>query len=201
MERILCFYTKSSDKTNFDIISKCLNTLKFDITNDYLEAQKLYTDTDYKIVLVDFTTKEGKRLLEYITTRNIQQRVITMSEKLECSVKEGCTFCLENYRRKRVLKPFDLKELIDLIQNYDNTACNYSNKFENIIDILDKIILRYDTFYYEFENKIIKRKDDKSIHIILQELMDITELLTQNNISYSINSKYDIILNTNINTD
>jgi hypothetical protein len=144
--------------------------------------------------LVDFTHKEGKVLLEYLIQKDVHQKIITMSDNFECSEAAGCDFCIKHYKKRRVFKPLNLKEVGDLILNFEDLSCSYMHKFNNIMQLLDRIIEQYDHFLYDFEQQRIYPKSNISQTYLLEEVLDMTNLLQENNIKFQVDEKFNINL-------
>lgn len=194
MKNILYFFNNQEDCEPFGVINQLLEEYVFDMTNNYAHAIELTNERDYEIVIVDFTSEDGAKLLITLMQNNKEQKIITLSEKLQCSVLQGCDYCVKNYKRRRVFKPLSMDDVIKTILNYDEIDCLYRNKFENIIEILDKIIGNYDNFEYEPQQHRIKALEKNSSHLVFNDLLKITDILKESNIEFCIDEKYNINL-------
>lgn len=195
MKKILFFYYNQNDCTDLNILKSVLGEFSFDTTNVLNDAKELYLKEDYHIVMVDFTQEVGKELLQFISKESPTQRIITMSNNLECSALQGCEFCMHTLKRKRIFKPLNLKELTNTIKNYDSMICNYMHKFNNIIQILDDLIKStYNHFLYNKDSQKIFPKESYAESLIVEELIHITELLQNNQIPYNVDENYTIQL-------
>lgn len=195
MKKILFFYHNQNDCNDLNILKTVLDEFSFDATNVLNEAKEMYDNEQYYIVMVDFTQEVGKELLQFISQKSSTQRIITMSNNLECSALQGCEFCMHTLKRKRIFKPLNLKELTHTIKNYDNMICNYMHKFNNIIQILDDLIKStYNHFLYNKDSQKIFPKESYAESLIVEELIHITELLQNNQIPYTVDENYTIQL-------
>lgn len=195
MNKILFFYYKETDKEHIEILENVLSDHTLTTTNSLTQAQKLLEESEYDLILVDFTKEEGKEFLSYISQHIPEQKIITMSDNIECSALQGCEYCMETLKRKRVFKPLNLKELVHTIKNYEDMVCHYMHKFHNIIHILEEIIhAKYNHFVYDKINQLIHPKEKYAESLIVEELIHITELLQLNEIDYSVNENYTIKL-------
>ncbi|RXJ58073.1 hypothetical protein [Candidatus Marinarcus aquaticus] len=195
MKKILFFYYNQNDCNDLNILKTVLDGFSFDATNVLNEAKEMYVNEEYHIVVVDFTQEVGKELLQFIAQTSPNQRIITMSNNLECSALQGCEFCMHTLKRKRIFKPLNLKELTHTIKNYDNMICNYMHKFNNIIQILDDLIKStYNHFLYNKDSQKIVPKESYAESLIVEELIHITELLQNNQIPYTVDENYTIQL-------
>ncbi|WP_419769462.1 MAG: hypothetical protein ACNI3C_08950 [Candidatus Marinarcus sp.] len=198
MKNILCICSNPDDAINFETLKQYFTEYHYDIVKTFNEVSALFTSKSYEVVVIDFTKPEGKEILDFIMSKNDKQKIITMSENLECSVVEGCNHCFTQYNRRRILQPIKLKELISTIKNFDEIACSYKNQFSNIINILDKIISGYSCFEYDCVNQVISPKESSFGSSIIQELIEITKLLTEKNICFSVDKNFSIsIINEN----
>lgn len=193
-KQILCYYNTENDKENLAILQSVLNDYKIQSTASQEEAKKLYDTNNFELILIDFTKKEGKEFLDYTLSKNSSQKVITMSDNFECSEFSGCDTCLENYNKKRVFRPVNLKELVDVIKNFDEQSCSYMHKFNNIMNLLDKILEEFKYFLYDSNKKRIYPKSSISESALIEEILEITTLLQDNNIKFQVDENYNINL-------
>jgi hypothetical protein len=123
-----------------------------------------------------------------------QQKIITMSDNFECSEGVGCDFCISHHNKRRVFKPLNLKEVGDLILKFENLSCSYMHKFNNIMQLFDRIIEQYDHFLYDFEQQLIYPKSNIAQTYLIEEVLSITQLLQENNIKFQVDEKFNINL-------
>lgn len=93
-------------------------------------AMKFYLSEEPDMVLIDFTVDFGAEALHKILETNPQQQIITISDTLDCSEILGCDFCLEHYRKRRLLKHQGIHDLIYLIENFPEMPCEFAHKFD-----------------------------------------------------------------------
>lgn len=158
------------------------------------EAKEWFENDSYSVVLIDFTKDEGRELLNFVLSKDDQQRIITMSDNFECSETLGCNFCIQNYRRKRVFRPINLKELMDVIKNFEQQSCTYMHKFNNIMNLLDKIMEEFNHFSYDEKAKRIYPQVGVSESALIEEILEITTLLQDNHIKFQVDEHYNINL-------
>jgi len=193
-KQILCYYNTQTDKESFDILQSVLNEYTIQSTSSQAEAKSLFNANNYELILIDFTKNEGKDFLKYTMSKNISQKVITMSDNFECSEFSGCNSCIETYKRKRVFRPLNLKELIDVIKNFDEQSCSYMHKFNNIMNLLDKILEDFNHFLYDSIKKRIYPKNSVSESALIEEILEVTVLLQDNHIKFQVDEHYNINL-------
>lgn len=190
----MCFYNTHTDKPNFEVLQSVLHGYSIKSTPCFEEAKELFGNDTYSIIVIDFTKNEGKEFLNFIQSKNVQQKIITMSDNFECSEILGCNFCIQNYKRKRIFRPINLKELTDAIKNFEQQSCTYMHKFNNIMNLLDKIIEEFNHFSYDITSKQILPKRGISESALVEEILEITTLLQDNHIKFQVDENYNINL-------
>ena len=151
----------------------------------------IYEKNDIDIVVINFILDFGSKFMEYILNINPMQNIITISETLDNSESKGCDYCLENHNKIRLLKPVDVRELTKLIKNFHSYKCSFYNKFTSssgIIDVMDKIVPRFNGVEYI--------KESNTFHLNkYSNIVEVVQFLDEKNISYDIkdNSKIELI--------
>ncbi len=100
------------------------------LIGDSDEAIKFYTEQDPEMVVIDFTIEHGLEVLTKMHELNPVQRIIILSDSLECSELLGCGYCLEHNQLRRVLKHSGIHELLYMIDNFSEMPCAFSNKLK-----------------------------------------------------------------------
>jgi len=101
---------------------------KVHLCSTYEEALEYFNADSPELVLIEFGNEDGQKALTKILELNPEQKVITISDSLDCSELLGCGFCLEHYQKKRVLKHQGIHELLYLIDNFDEMPCEHAHK-------------------------------------------------------------------------
>ena len=187
---ILVYEDEIELKNLFEHIDSHIS-MKVDFCESYEIGKFFYDNNKYDVVIVNFSLYYGQNLLDYILDKNNKQRIITISEKLSYSEKNGCDYCIENNNKIRLLKPTDISELIKSIKQFDSLECVYANKFyykNGLIEVMDDIARRFNGANYDSAKKSFFIKDSAS-------LLNISEFLSLNNINHSISDtdKIEII--------
>lgn len=104
--------------------------------DDFDEAMAFYKSESPDMVLIDFSVDFGHDALIKILEINPVQHIITLSDSLDCSEIFGCDFCVEHYKKKRVLKHQSIHDLLYLIENFAEMPCEHAHEFDRC-DILD----------------------------------------------------------------
>lgn len=160
----------------------------WDFTNiqDIENPIEVYKTKEFDFVFVDLFFEENRVVFDEILKINKEQKTITLSKKLEASEFNGCEFCVGNYKRRRLLKPFSIKELYHTIINFENIRCRYYKSFESIEIILDEILEQFLYYVYNKDSKSILLKDSERVSLEFNELLEIIKLLDNNNIKYKV---------------
>merc|ERR1711879_697305 len=112
------------------------------------------------IVLIDFTTNEGKKFLQEVNRLNTLQKIITMGYTLSCSSEMGCSYCIDNFHKRRLIKPINSIELYRTISQFDEFECKYAHAFEEPKNLIKELIQRYNYFHFDEENELIYSQDN-----------------------------------------
>ncbi len=191
-KRILCVYVTKEDKQIFEHLGMALDNYIIDNTDCEEETKSFLEKYYYEFIVVDFTDERGRKILDYIYNKNNFQKVITVSSDFEGSEYLGCDFCAEHYRRRRIFKPLNVKELINVMQSFDKEQCYYMNKFKDTIVFLNKISSRFNCYTFNERDNSISPKTGMSESMVLEEILEITNLLSKSNIKYRVDEKYNI---------
>ena len=171
---------KVLEKINFlSNFMESTNIINIDNLEDGL---KKFKDNDIEFLIIDFTCEDCKVLLEEILKIDKYIKTISISNNIECSDNNGCSNCIKNFRRKRLLNTFEIKELFDLIKDFNIDRCKYFDSFENIIDILGDILKRIPAVTYDKEKKLIQIAGTDTTKI--NSLLKVVNILNSNNIRY-----------------
>ena len=92
------------------------------------EALAFFSIERPEIVVIEFTVDFGLEVLHHILALNPSQHIISLSDSLDCSEHFGCDFCLEHYRKKRILKHQGIHDLLYLIDNFSQMPCEFAHK-------------------------------------------------------------------------
>jgi len=143
------------------LLEHIVSMIKYEIfiCHDFEQAIKEYNDNSIDIVIVDSTKDFGRKALNYILKKNVQQKVIIVSDCLEHTEPKGCDYCQEHYNQVRCLKPVNISELVGYLKDFYHDKCAYKDKFSSahgLISIMDKIIKNIPFASYDKENKIVE---------------------------------------------
>jgi response regulator RpfG family c-di-GMP phosphodiesterase len=141
-----------------------------------------YGNYHIDIVIINFTLDFGQKILDYILQNNPKQKVITISDVLECSEKNGCLYCQSNYNKIRLLKPINTSELVKYIKSFKHSDCKYYDNFDTntgLVNIMEDVIRRFSGATYNKETKTISMSYPNKI-------IDIIQFLDTKGISFDI---------------
>ena len=98
------------------------------------EALKLYRSmkNEIDVVVIEFVMEHGIRLIREIEAINPDQKVITLSGSASCSCVKGCAYCEITRNRKRIMKPIEVHNLIEAINDFDSVECQLRGKCEPV---------------------------------------------------------------------
>lgn len=94
------------------------------------EAMDFFTKEYPEMVVIEYSLDFALDTLHYILALNPAQDIISLSDSLDCSEHLGCDFCIEHYRKKRVLKHQGMHDLLYLIDNFSQMPCEYAYKID-----------------------------------------------------------------------
>jgi len=192
--RLLLFEDKNGEEysSHFSHVINVLPTkIKIDKTSSYLEASKLYTNYTYDIVFVDFVCSQGVQLLSFIIDSNPSQRIITISDIYECSLKYGDRLCLENYSKERLLRPIVHKDIIKILTGKSFVDNKYANNLLLLeLRQIEKIIsFRYSSFEFDVEKLKFINTGERTYQ---SDFFFIVEKLNEYDIPYTSEQNGDI---------
>lgn len=100
-----------------------------DICDSFDALKSFYAPDKYDIVIIalEMFDEGGYKSVDHVSTLSPVQRIITYSAEPERpSHGKGCEVCLKENKRHRIVKPINLRELYDQIENFDNHCCMYA---------------------------------------------------------------------------
>jgi len=192
--RLLLFEDKNAEEysSNFTHVINVLPTkIILDTTTSYIEARSLYTNYVYDIVFIDFVCYEGGKLLSFIIDANPSQRIITVSDIHECTLKYGDRLCLENYSKERLLRPIVHKDIIKILTGKSFIDNKYANDLLllELRQIEKTITFSYSSFEFDVEKLRFINTGERTYQ---SDFFLIVEKLNEYDIQYSSEQNGDI---------
>lgn len=154
------------------------------------EAINLYEKQSFDIVLVDFTTVEGKTFLDNVVEQNPKQKIITLGYELTSS-ESSCDECQKKYNKRRLMKPVNPIDIFKTINNFDTTTCKYANYFNSPKLLLNEFITNYDCFDYDEINQCIIGNQENH-DFLIKEFVEIIDELKKYGITHTVEDEYRI---------
>lgn len=164
--------------------------LKADLIRDFHEAKNSFMQHTYDFVIVDFTTEDGKKILDLILQINPNQKIITITYELTSSTT-SCSECERLYNKRRLIKPINALDIFKTIKNFDDSKCKYAHYFENPKSLIPTLMLRYECFKFIEESSSIERNKDFNEHAI-KEYVEIIDILDRSKIKYELIDEFTI---------
>lgn len=155
-----------------------------------------YINDKFDLVIVDFDDKKSLALLKKILIENSKQNIITISEKLECAGLVSCKDCVELYNKKRLIKPLDFRQLLQTIEKFDSLSCKYQNIdcFDDFYLIVDDFMRKFSYYIYDESDNTIYANEKANENVLTMELLYLTKLLNNFDVSYELVSSKEIKL-------
>lgn len=168
-----------------DVLNNNLKEYNIILMQNLNDALASYKAKQYHIVLIDFTTTDGKEFLQEVNRLNSLQKIITMGYTLSCSSEMGCSYCVSNFHKRRLIKPINSVDLYKTISEFSEIKCKYENAFEKSSCLIKELVLRYSYFLYDDEKKIIHslENDNQELRQLLNLMVDLK----------SYNIEFDVI--------
>lgn len=156
---LLIFDEKYNDDKNdyISVLNKNLNDYSISLSTSFHEAKKIYEDTNFNILIIDFTSEMGKLFLDFILEIDPKQRVITIGYELTHSESLGCDFCEKTYKKRRLVKPISVINLYKTIVEFDKIKCKYKDSFDDLSLIIKQLLQKYDYFEFDESKNLISR--------------------------------------------
>lgn len=154
-------------------------------------------DNDYShfdFVIADFSDEKYEKALESIVKKNRDIKTLIISDKLTNSVSEGCSFCVNHYKRKRLLKPLEPQRLLEAIEDFDKQECSYYDAFSQAKTLIPMIVNRFLCLEYDHLKQIITINTSCNSNRHTVEILSFIHMLEQNNITYEMSSENSIKL-------
>lgn len=153
-------------------------------TFDFNDAMQKYTNNVIDFVIVDYSNSVYEKIYKEILTIDPKQKIIIISSKVEDCNHLKCEICINHFNQKRLIKPFDPKDLRAILMNFKDSICKYYKRFENIETIMGEIIKRYVGCIYDKNTKIVSFLH--SDYMTTDAMVDLSNILNEHNMSYRI---------------
>lgn len=166
-------------------------------TSIYDDGNTINNVDNIDLIIVNSLNQLHNNTFNNILETHRNKRTILISSQLKTSVEEGCEYCVNNYQRKRLVKPVAAKELYNLIKNFDTLSCSLHNRFNSIKTTLPFIIKRFSYLTYDKNSSIIYGDKKSPTNQYTYQFIGLISILKQNKIPYSILNEHEIELQIN----
>ena len=160
--------------------------------SSFKEFSAIYVNK-FDFVIIDFSTNFGNDVLNYIVDTNKEQKIICISNKIGCCIPQRGEYCQNRLNIRRLLRPVDTRELLDLIVNFEEEKCKFKNKLNcksGILEVMDQVIKRFPFTNYDKENNIINISEQNNKNYTLT--IEITNFLNEIGIEFLIEDEHKI---------
>ncbi len=189
----LLIFDKEFESNHEDYIKPLTQNLKnFDaqIQTDLYDAIKIYEEDQFDIVLVDFTTLEGKTFLNTVLQKEPKQKIVTLGYELTSSASD-CEQCQKEYNKRRLMKPVNPIDIYRTIIEFDTITCAYVNFFNTPKLLLKEFIENFDCFEYDEKQQMIYHNEENH-DFVIKEFIEIIEELKKYEIEHQTQDDYHI---------
>ncbi len=134
MMKVLVFYIEEDETLRVSLqnfLQKRYDVISVDCESEALRLYRQMRD-ETDVVIIEFIMEHGIRLIREIEEINPDQKIITLSGSTICSCQKGCDYCETNRNRKRIMKPIEVQELIQAINDFDSVECQLHGKCDPV---------------------------------------------------------------------
>ncbi len=169
--------------------------LLVDKVSNFDDGMALYAKNHYEIIFIDFQDDIGEKLLTLILEKNPLQRVVTISDIEKCSEQHGCNYCINTYNKKRLTKPIDTGDLLNVFVKKEPCAL-YCN--DSLLLKLEKISKEVKSIRFDKELFSFVKNYDTTQHRTTSDMIHLVYRLNEENINFeSTDNGMKIIDNNN----
>lgn len=139
------------------------------------------------LVIVDIFKNKYNKILEKILKEDPKIKTLVVSTKLSKKLDKECEYCINNFKRIRLIKPIKLKLLYDTINEFDSiSACPMKDAFEHLDKLIPIIIKQFKNLLYDQETKTITTQTNEESKEHTMQVLGLLTLLDQNEINYTL---------------
>ena len=152
---------------------------------DIEDGLNKYKSNNIDILIIDLECDESEYLINKITAIHPKQKTISFSKEIDCIDKKGCKFCIVNYDRKRMIKPFSEIDLLNVINLFGTNKCSHQNTLQDISQVMSYVLKKFGNCEYNIQTKLITLSDNHSFYN-LKTLSEVTNILNDHNTKYKV---------------
>lgn len=193
MKKILIYDNCTQTIESLRLLFNEFKLYEAEIITNFQEIADKYTNNMYEFIIIEHNCKNSNELINFICLNNPSQKVILLSDSINCPV--DCNTCLSTFNFIRLLKPIDFKTIFYYLNLEKDLSCPNKYRFDSIktleqlYDFINLSNNRYYTNKEIKENRLIISSDSNNT-IVVEELTKIED---------NINKKYfkfDVLENT-----
>ena len=152
---------------------------------DIEDVLNKYKSNHIDILIIDLECEKSEYLINKITDIHPKQKTISFSKEIDCIDKKGCKFCVVNYDRKRMIKPFSEIDLLNVINLFGTNKCSHQNTLEDISQIMSYVLKKFESCEYNIQTKLITLNNNSSFYN-LRTISEVTNILNDYDVKYEV---------------
>lgn len=155
-------------------------------TMEFEELKNIYTECVFDNVIVDAYDIYDREVVEYIISKNANQKVIQLNENYICVNSKYCENCSKNFNVSILIKPYGKMQLArSLIQNFDCEQKQIDMDRFPISKVVKSVLIDFPFVKFDScENKFLMK--DIGHNLQISSLVEITDILAKNCIEYEV---------------
>ncbi len=196
-KKILIIDESKTCVEKLSILFKAFTSSEIDVIDSYDKATQFFNTYEYEFVIIDHNCKSANPFMEYVLTEKQSQKVILLSDSLNCPI--DCQSCLNTFKFVRLLKPINYQELLSYVQGKALFDCPNQYRFSSI-DTIEKLYefinlsnnVAFVQKFIENDKLIIKAKSPSLVNV--DELLKIEDMINPTYFKHKLDANYDIII-------
>lgn len=165
-----------------------------DKISNFDDGMSLYAKNNYELVFIDFQDDIGEKLLTSILEKNPLQRVVTISDIERSSEKNGCNYCINIYNKKRLTKPINQDDLVNVFVKKERCVLYCNN---GLLLQLEKISKELKSIQFDKKTFTFMKNSDTTSHRNISDMIHLVHRLNEENIHFeSVDNGIKILSDT-----
>ena len=154
-KKVLIIEESEVAKERLILLINNITNLKVDTPKNINNAKELFDKNSYEFIIIEHNCKQSDEFMDYVLRINSKQKMILLSDSLNCPV--DCDTCSKKFNFVRLIKPITMDNVVKyLVKKDENFICPNKYKFDNV-DTLEKLF----EFVYLDENYFFTEKELK----------------------------------------
>ncbi|WP_320034202.1 hypothetical protein [Halarcobacter sp.] len=200
--KILLVDTENNTIEKISLLINEFTEFELVVNDNYIELIEEYSANKYKYIIIEHNCENSNKFINHIFTVNPSQKVILISDSINCPI--DCDTCLSTLKFVRLLKPVDLKAVLDYINLSNEFICPNRFRFDSI-DTVDKffdfINLESNIYFTKkeiIENQLIITAKDPDDKLRIDELEKIKENINLKYFEYEFKENNSLAIKSKI---